>query len=273
MLDIILDILRDVGVTLPILFVVYIVIEILNKKLTSSPGVLTKMNALGPVLGAGLGAIPQCGFSSAASALYAMGFIAPYTLISVFLSTSDEAIPVMIAGGDPGIVKLVLVKILVAIIAGYILKFTVFRKVELEQAPELEFGNCGCNPNPLVQAVIHTIQTAVILLISMAIIEIGMYFLGMDRLSALLLNGSIFQPAICALLGLIPGCAISVFLTELFMQGTISFGAVIAGLSTGAGFGYIILFEEIRDWKKCFFVLLITYLCAAAAGTLIQLFS
>lgn len=273
MVDTLLDILRDIGVTLPILFVVYIIIETLNKKLASSPAILTKMNSIGPILGAGLGAIPQCGFSSAASALYAMGFIAPYTLIPIFLSTSDEAIPVLLSVGDPSIFKLILVKIIIAVIAGYILKFTIFRKIELEEAPELEFGNCDCNSNPLVQSIVHTLQTGLILLISMILIHLGIYFLGINRLSTLLLNGSIFQPAICALIGLIPGCAISVFLTQLFMQGTISFASVIAGLSTGAGFGYIILFEETQNRKKCFFIIFITYLCATAAGTLIQYFS
>lgn len=266
----------DVLKTVPLLLVVYALLYYIENRLTNTPTLLSRAAQFGPVVGALAGTIPQCGFSAAASALFCAGYLAPATLVSVFLATSDEAVPVLLAGGaSVGQVALLLaVKFAVAVIGGYLLKYTVFRRHRLEsdESVEVEMTACDCSAgSPVWSVVWHTLKTSFFLFAVMLVLDIIVHLIGEDVLASLLLSDTLFQPVLCAILGLVPSCAMSVLLSELFAAGTISFGALIAGLSTGAGFGYIVLFQDREGRRRALPVIAATLAVAVAAGMLIQL--
>ena len=267
----------DVLKTVPLLLLVYALLYYIENKLTNTPELLSRAAQFGPMVGALAGTIPQCGFSAAAAALFSAGYLAPATLVAVFLATSDEAVPVMLAGGASAgqVVQMLLFKFGIAVIGGYLLRCTVFRRHQpaTEEKLEIEMGACDCSAGSPVWSVIsHTLRTAFFLFAVMFVLNLVVHLIGEEVLASLLLSNSIFQPLLCAILGLIPSCAMSVLFSELFLSGTISFGAMIAGLSTGAGFGYIILFQEKEPRRRSLPVIAATLSVAVIGGTLVQLF-
>lgn len=266
----------DVLKTVPLLLLVYALLYYIDNRLTNTPALLSRAAQFGPVVGALAGTIPQCGFSAAAAALFSAGYLAPATLVAVFLATSDEAVPVMLAGGAsvPQVVLLLLVKFSIAVIGGYILRYTVFRSHRAHgEELEIEMSPCDCSAgSPVWSVVWHTVKTAFFLFAVLFLLNFAVHLIGEDVLASLLLSDSIFQPLLCAVLGLIPSCAMSVLLSELFVSGTISFGALVAGLSTGAGFGYIVLFEEKEGRRRALPVIAATLVVAVIGGTLVQVF-
>ena len=266
----------DVVKTIPLLLVVYALLYYIENRLTNTPALLSKAAQFGPVVGAFAGTIPQCGFSAAASALFSAGYLAPATLVAVFLATSDEAVPIMVTSGASigEIVLLLVLKFAIAVIGGYILRFTVFRKHRAagDDTLEIEMTSCDCSADSPVWSVIwHTLKTALFLFAVMLALNVIVHGIGEERLASIMLSDSIFQPLLCALLGLIPSCAMSVLFSELFVSGTISFGSLIAGLSTGAGFGYIVLFQEKAGRRRALPVIASTLVVAVIGGTLVQL--
>ena len=247
----------------------------IENRLTNTPELLSRAAQFGPVVGALAGSIPQCGFSAAASALFSAGFLAPATLVAVFLATSDEAVPIMLAGGASvqQVVLLLVVKFAIAVIGGYVLRCTVFRKHKAgtDGPLEIEMGDCGCETSPVANILSHTIKTTIFLFVVLFALNMVVHGIGEERVASLMLTNSIFQPLLCAVLGLIPSCAMSVLLSELFVGGTISFGALVAGLSTGAGFGYIVLLEEKEGRHRALPVIAATFATAVIGGTLVQL--
>lgn len=282
MLEVWMECLMDVVKTIPILFVVYLVICWLETRMDAVTRVVTSTEPIGPIIGALIGAIPQCGFSVGCSVLYCRGFLAPATLIAVYLSTSDEAIPVLLAGGESWqmILLLIVTKIIIAVVAGYLFYFLWFRKKwNPDEWPDDEIDmsevNAGCsccnNQTLLGAAVSRTANTVVFLVVTMLILNTVIHLIHEETLSSILLSGSIFQPVLCALIGLIPGCAVSVLLIELLTAGTISFGAAIAGLSAGAGFGFILLLREAPSRKIAWQIIGCTYIAAVIAGIVVDL--
>lgn len=269
--------------TLPILLAVYLLLEFLeSRRITERlAGTVEK---IGPAAGALVGCIPQCGFAAAASSMYSQKFLSAGTLIAVFLSTSDEALPILLASPDgwDKVVPLLAAKLVLAIGAGYLFQWTLFRKEtsvpgEASIQETIDHDCCGHHSHTpgkwaiLWQAVRRTLHIGVFLLVTSAVVELAVHGLGEDLLNKLLLNGSVFQPLLTALIGLIPGCAVSVILTQLFLAGNLSFGAAVAGLATGAGFGYLVLVKECRDWKAIGKIVGCTYLAAAIGGMVLQL--
>ena len=182
------------------------------------------------------------------------------------------------------VVWLILVKVAVAVAAGYLLKYTLFRSETLRVRTlgqhdcghdhDHAGGECGCcshHGSIFKSAVVHTLKITAFLAVTMFIINLVVEWIGEDNLEAVLLSGSVFQPILTALIGLIPGCATSVLLTQLLINGSISFGAAIAGLSAGTGFGYLVLFKECRNKKSAFKILVCTYLISVVAGMAIHL--
>lgn len=276
-LDAFLDVIKDCAISLPFLFGVYLLIEALERKSSLWAGKLFKnSDYYGPVLGSLLGLIPQCGFSAAMSNLYVSGVIGVGTLISVFLATSDEAVLIML--GNPGswnmIWQLLLTKLIIGIVFGYILNL-IFRKKEEKYIGDIcQDGHCGCEHSSgiVVPALIHTGKIALWLFgISFALnIIIGL--IGEDTLKVVLGGNLFIQPMITALFGLIPNCAVSVALTELYLAGSLSFASTVAGLATGAGLGLIVLFKSDRNKKECIKITALLYVCAAISGLVLNLF-
>lgn len=274
MFDVLADSCLDILKTVPILLAAYALTHILETRMRAAPLLPEKMRRLGPCFGALAGLIPQCGLSAAAVTLYNSGYLTPQVLVAVFISTSDEAIPLLLASPEAGrnILLLISCKIALAVTGGYLLGCTLFRgcKVRRGRVSVATGTHSSCSASPVRAVLRRTARTAVFLLVTMLAIHLAAYRAGEDALSSLLLSGSALQPALCALIGLIPGCAISVLLTGLFLRGTISFGSAIAGLSAGAGFGYVLLLQNRAGRHKALRVIAATYLVAAIGGTLLQ---
>lgn len=268
--------LEDVIKSAPILLVVYAVLYWLEHKMRAAPALLEKTQKVGPVIGGLAGSVPQCGFSAAASALFAEGFLHPATLVAVFLATSDEAVPLLLAGGLAQETLLLLItKLVLAIVGGYLLQWTIFRNGLRQAAPvKMDVSHHGdhcCGPSVVSTIVWRTVHTCLFLLGIMIVINLAVELVGEDTIGSLLLGGSLLQPVLCACIGLIPSCAISVLLSELYMSGAISFGGLIAGLSTGAGFGYMILLREKSSRGRALPVIFATWVLAVLGGMACQL--
>ena len=276
--DVLLDAFKDTLITLPFLFGVYLLIEYIEHKSSDKLGnALRKMGPFGSAGGAVIGAIPQCGFSVAASNLYAGRLISMGTLIAVYISTSDEAIPLII--GEPKAVpmlwKLILIKVGIAMAAGMVVDLAIklFGKKQ-EQEPFKELcADCDCEHHSILHSALHhTLHIIFFILIINILLGGIMEFAGKQTVEKLMMTDSWVQPVIAAFIGFIPNCAASAVLTKLYIGGVVSFGALIAGLCTGAGVGLMVLFRTNKNYKQNFAIMGILYVVAVASGLIIQLF-
>ncbi len=284
MLDLITDTLIDSLKILPFLFISYLIIEFIEHKSSKKiKNTLSKSGKFGPIIGGVLGIIPQCGFSVTASTLYASRVITLGTLIAVFLTTSDEAIPVLLSTpGSFGILlKIILFKLVIGIICGFIIDL-VYRK---KHTPKDEFknttehihtmcSNCNCKTEGILKPTLkHTFNVFIFIIIFNFLLNLIIFLIGEENLSKVLMSGSIFQPLITSLIGMIPNCASSVVLTELFLAGKISFASIISGLSCGSGLGIAILFKENKNIKENIRILILIYFIAVFFGFLLEIFN
>lgn len=274
-LDAFIDALFDALRTLPFLLAAFAVMEILEKhqdKLIDH--VFAGIGRRGPLIGAVMGLVPQCGFSAAMSNLYAGGVITLGTLIAVFLSTSDEAVLIMMSDANAAhmIIPLLVTKLIIAIVFGCIIDCIIKKPDAHEHIHELCI-DCGCHNQKgiLKPVLIHTGRVFGWLLIIGFVLNIVMEGIGQERLAEVLGANSIFQPFVTALIGLIPNCAVSVMFTKLYMAGTLSFASAIAGLSSGAGIGLIVLCRMNKDKKDTVRVIAVLYICAVLAGIILWL--
>ena len=276
--DVLKDAFIDTLITLPFLFGVYLLIEYIEHKSSDKLGkALRKMGPFGSVGGAAIGAIPQCGFSVAASNLYAGRLISMGTLIAVYISTSDEAIPLMIKDPSfaPQILKLILIKIGIAVAAGILVDVAIKLFVHKKQdEPFKELcADCDCEHHGIFHSALHhTLHIIIIILIVNIVLGCVMEFAGEQTVVKLMMTDSWAQPVVAALVGFIPNCAASAVLTDLYMSGVVSFGALIAGLCTGAGVGLMVLFKTNKNYKQNFAIMGVLYAVAVASGLIIQLF-
>lgn len=275
LVDAVMDTTFDCLKMLPFLFVAFILIEALEHYSSDfTAKALAKVGRAGPVVGAVAGCVPQCGFSVMAANLYAGGIISVGTLLSVFIATSDEAILIIMSNPERirevGI--LLAAKVIIAVTAGYIID--IFFQNQL--ATVKESGNlckdCGCDEEDAgiwKPAWHHTIRIFIYLFIFTGILNLCIEIFGIEQLSKFLLGNTIFQPVIAAIIGLIPNCAASVILTQLYLNGAISFASVIAGLCTGAGIGLVVLFKMNRNKRENLKIVGVLFLVAVAAGMII----
>jgi hypothetical protein len=202
------------------------------------------------------------------------------TLIAVFISTSDEAIPVILAnsGSLDTVLKLIAVKIVIAVIAGLIADKVFYKFFEDESRADgsrqqVRFHECHDGHTEILRSALsHTVHIYFFIVITMLMMNVAIYFIGEENLSRVLLSDSILQPAVAALIGFIPNCASSIIITQLYLSGSLSFGSAIAGLSTGAGVGLIVLLKDNKNMKKNLKILFYIYIISFAAGSLIQAF-
>lgn len=283
--DWLVDALKDSFHMLPFLFFIFVVIELIEYFYSNKMTQLAKYSSkAGPLAGSLAASFPQCGFSVIASTLYTKRLITKGTLLAVYLSTSDEAIPVIMS--EPSklhlVVPILLTKIAIAVIAGYLIDFVLDQtKSKTEDTVEFdtddEQGCCNHHINKprkrdlIYHPLMHTLNVFIfILLITIAlnyfIFKIG----GEENLQQYFLHDSVFQPVITAIAGLIPNCAISIAITLMYLKGAIGFGSVIAGLSSSAGLGVLVLFKKNSSLKDTFKILLILLFVSIFAGILIQ---
>ncbi len=274
--DSVLDTLK----TLPFLFIAFLLIEFLEHKAQDKvKHIFTRAGVFGPLVGTALGCVPQCGFSVMSANLYSSGVVGLATLVSVFLATSDEAV-ILLATAPNGaneIIRLLITKIAIALIFGYLIYFIeskMHRHSHHHSHDLCEHDHCGCHEHGgvLRPALIHTVKVFGFLLLFTVIIDLAVALIGTDKLSTMLLSKSVFQPFLSALMGFVPNCASSVLLTSLYIEGTLSFGSLVAGLCTNAGAGLLILFRDKSKIKENIKIVAILYACSAISGILLHLF-
>ncbi len=274
--DVLMDAAMDSVRMLPFLFAAFCLLEAMEKHAGNfSQRVLTGIRGAGPVLGAVLGCVPQCGFSVLAANLFSGGMISAGTLLAVFLSTSDEAILMIL--GQPesaGVVgRLLLTKVLIAVAAGYLVDLCFPKlfagKKEIHDLCEKDSCGCGHSHGVLLPAWNHTIRLFVYILAFSACLNLILEVAGIGKVESLFWSGSIFQPVLTALIGFIPNCAASVLLTELYMKGVISFAAAVAGLCTSAGVGLVVLWRVNRDQKENLKLMGVLYAVAVVSGIML----
>ncbi len=290
MLDIIKDTVLDSVKLLPFLFITYLLMEYIEHKMgNKSKKIIKKSDKFGPFFGSVLGIFPQCGFSVSATNLYAARVITLGTLIAVYLSTSDEMLPIFISESVSPIIilKILGVKLLIGIIAGFlvdfVIRFTRKKKVdnknidnEIYEEDEIkdicEEEHCHCNEFGIFKSALkHTLNIFLFILLVTFIINIIVYFVGEDNISKLLLNKPILSPVISALIGLIPNCAASVILTNMYLQNVISASSLIAGLLTGAGVGLAVLFKTNKGLKNNVKIVFLLYMIGVVSGVILEL--
>ncbi len=273
-LDVICDTLIDGVRILPFLFLAYLAMECLEHWTGGKmQAVVRKSGKAGPALGGILGIFPQCGFSAAAANLYAGRIITMGTLIAVFLSTSDEMLPIMISEnvGFSLIGRLLLVKVLFAIAAGFLVD-ALFRKKEEPQIEHLcERQHCHCERGIWRSAFSHTWRIFLYIIVVSLILNFLIALIGEETLAAFVLNKPALSLFVAALVGMIPNCASSVILTQLYLSGVLGAGALMAGLLSGSGVGFLVLLRVNEDRKENLRIFGLLYAFGVAAGALIQL--
>lgn len=273
-LDVIIDSFVDSIKLLPFLFLTYLVMEYLEHRAGEKmQDIIRRSGKAGPAIGGLLGIFPQCGFSAAASNLYAGGIISLGTLMAVFLSTSDEMLPIMISenAGLSMMAKILAVKVVFAVLAGFGIDFVYRRKEENMQIEHLcERHHCHCERGIWRSALHHTVEIFLyILLISLAL-NLVISLIGEEALGTLILNRPVAGVLIAGLVGMIPNCAASVIVTKLYLDGVLGAGALIAGLLSGTGVGYLVLLRVNDNRRENFRILLLLYIIGVVAGIIIE---
>ncbi len=255
---------------LPFLFLVYLLVEYLeHENNTLMHGIFTKSKKLGPLLGAIFGTVPQCGFSVIAAELFSKNAISLGTLVAIFIATSDEAIPLMLAHPDKigDLAKFILIKFVIAVISGFVIDFFVRKKTADTccSGHHHVHGNCeSCEGGILKSALVHSAKIflyifAVNLILTAAseVISPFMQFISQNK---------VLQSMTASLFGIIPNCAASVVLTELYIAGKLTLSALIGGLCAGAGVGLVVLFKQNKNLKQNLSILALIYAIGVVCG-------
>lgn len=306
MLDVVLDTLLDGIKLLPFLFITYLLMEFLEHRADKKSRIaISKAGRFGPVIGGVLGAVPQCGFSAAASNLYAGRVITPGTLIAIFLSTSDEMLPIFISEQTPAgfIVKVLLLKAGLGIVFGLAVDFVLYnllkkkrQNINICHLCAKEHCHCNhehCNDDTdiqikapgatgekeeeenegiLVPAIKHSVQIFAFILILSFVLNVVLHFVGEENLKTLVIGKPVISELITGIIGLIPNCAASVVITELYLEGIITFGAMMSGLLVGAGVGILILFRINDRLKENIAIVGALYAIGVVSGCIMELF-
>ena len=260
------------------LFLTYLLMEFIEHKASDKTArLMHRAGALGPVIGGALGAIPQCGFSAAAANLYTGRVITLGTIIAVFISTSDEMLPILLSGDVEitRILSIIVYKIIAGIIAGLavdlVLRLLGRRREEINIDEICEGDECHCERGIFYSALHHTLTVSLLILAVTLVINTAVFFFGEDAISRYAFDIPVLSHVTAALLGLVPGCATSVALTKLGISGFITSGAMISGLSSGAGVGLIVLFRMNRRVKDNLLIALLLVALGTVFGLVADL--
>ncbi len=301
MQKIFLDAFIDTARMIPLLLAIYIAIELVEYKFGRKiREKVQKSGSAGPLVGSLSGIFPQCGFSVVATALYSQKLLTIGTLLAVYLSTSDEAIPVILSQPDRSyvILPIILTKVFIAVLAGYVIDFS-FRKINRKTLAHIdayakgqdekghsheslsdEQACCGhsmdssgkkFNPREIFfHPVKHTLKIFLFVFIVSFLINFAVFKIGDAELGNIFSRYGFFQPFLAALIGLIPNCAASVAITELYLKGVITYGSVIAGLCASGGLGLLVLFKEEKNKKNVFLIVSLLFSISVIAGLAVQ---
>lgn len=274
----------DTLMLLPFLFLTYLVMEWMEHKMgDGTRHIIEKAGKFGPALGGLLGAAPQCGFSSAAASLYAGRVISLGTLFAVFLSTSDEMLAVAISHipdgsvSVGGILKILGAKVLMGMFWGFLIDLVLPKKHACHEKEHDHIGemcehhHCGCEKGIVRSSIIHTLEVALFIFVLSFALDLVVHGVGEEALARFLSSAGVLTTLVSPLVGLIPNCAASIIITELYIGGVLSVGALYGGLLTGAGVGILVLFRTNRPFKENLLVALGLYGIGAISGILIDL--
>ena len=277
----VLHTLIDTAKVVPFLFLTYLLMEFLEHKAGGAPERwLRTSGKIGPLVGGALGVLPQCGFSAAATGFYTGRMITTGTLIAVYLSTSDEMLPILLSSGAPlpTVLKLLATKLIIGVAAGFAIDGItrlIVRATGKEQEPQIEElcerENCDCGDRFVLSALKHTAYITIFLLIFTFALTLGIELIGEENIQSVVLDRPVLGSLLAGLVGLIPNCASSVALTSLFVDGVLSSGALLSGLMVNAGVGLAILFRNNRPLRDSLRVVAILFGISVVCGILIDL--
>ena len=284
-LDSLLDGLKDGAWSLPVLFVAYLLMELLERSQKLNEEILHGYShKAGPLLGGLLGVVPQCGISGAAATLFSTGSVTVGTMLAVFFATSDEMLPIMlssVADGDirlSSILLIVLGKAALGVALGYLADLLLTKYIRSQKNIHgfCEREHCACDEEEgsvFVSALKHTLKIAVMLIAVNVVLNFVLGMIGVERLSGSVLNRPFIREILLALVGLIPNCSVSVVITESYLSGLIGLGGLFAGLLSNAGIGLLVLFRTNKNLKENLVITSTLYGLSAAAGIVITLVS
>ena len=277
MKEILVDTLLDSVKLLPFLFLAFFIIEFIEHKFSKeAKKIVGKSGKFGPLVGSLLGLFPQCGFSVMATNLYTTRIITLGTLIAIYLSTSDEMLAIMLSNNTDisVILQLLGIKFFVGMFFGFLIDF-VLRKSTKNQKLDYHLckeDHCHCKDGLLLSSLKHTLNTILFIMVATFLLNLVIYYVGEDSISKVFLKDSLLAPFIASVVGLIPNCASSVVITQLYLDGAISFGTTVAGLLTGSGVALLVLFKSNKNLKENLTILFTVYGIGAGVGVVIELF-
>lgn len=254
---------------MPFLFISFIIMELIEHKFNNKKK-LIKINKFGPLAGATFGLIPQCGFSVVASTFYSARVITLGTLLSIYLATSDEMLPILIANKiDVSIIiKILFVKFILGLFFGVLIDIIYKTKLSNDKINDMcDDEGCHCDDGIVKSSLIHTMKILGFILIVNIVLN---FVVDIDYLSNIAGNNKIISPIITSIIGLIPNCASSILITELYIEKIISFGSCISGLLTGSGLGLLILFKQNKNFKENILILLILVIFSSICGIILN---
>lgn len=287
-MEVLLDALKDTLIVFPFILLIYMLIELLENGTTAAKSRRALQGPLAPLIGSATGIIPQCGFSVMAAKLYDSGLIRTGTIMAVFLATSDEALIILLvnsplsAQAAQSILPLILIKLLVAVSAGYLINLIIPDK-HAEVQPlysrdgEITSYSCGHDHAGkssvrlyIVEPLLHALKVTAFILIVNLVLGFIIAEVGEETIANGLIGGAYIQPFITAAVGLIPNCASSTVITETFVKGGITFGSCIAGLCTNAGLGLVVLLKNTKKLKRNILLIASMYAISVLVGIVIN---
>lgn len=283
-LHIILHSLKDSALVLPFLFLTYVLIEFIQRKANFFKDGKFLTGKLSPLYGGALGLFPQCGFSVMSAKLYESGLIKGGTLLAVFIATSDEAFALLLSSGNfLTLITLLLLKFVLAIIVGFSVNAFIKRTLPIRYKGTYNIKHedycrqCGNSQNAtkiqafLLYPLLHALKTfAFVLLVNFAF-SILIHLIGEDNIVSFMETNALLQPVVCSLIGLIPNCASSILITQLYVNKGILFGSMFAGLSANAGIGLAIILKSRSKIKTSLILIGILYAVSVVSGALLNL--
>lgn len=280
MLDAIFEAAIDSIKLLPFLFITYLLMELLeNKAGEKTIKMIKKSGKIGPILGGILGIVPQCGFSAAAANLYAGRVITIGSLIAIFLSTSDEMLPILISEAAPIeiIIAILLIKLLIGIVVGILIDIILRKKIKDKQDDIhihqiCQDEHCHCEEEGIIKSSVkHTLHIFIYILLISLIINVLIYFIGEENITHIAINIPVLGNLVASIIGVIPNCASSVILTQLYLQNIIPLGCLISGLLVNSGIGMLVLFKVNKNQKENIAILSILLIIGVISGIVIDL--
>lgn len=266
---------------IPFLFLTYLLMEYLEHRSgDTAEHVLKRSGQFGSLIGSALGLLPQCGFSSAASGLYGARIISLGTTVAVFLSTSDEMIPIFISHNVrlDVILKILLVKFIIALIAGTsvdLILNAIYRKKSIKPVSKIEEfcerEDCHCHHGIFKPALIHTLKIGAFIFVFTLALNLLIHGVGEENIAALILNRPFLANILSALVGLVPNCASSIIISELYVDGILTAGTMLSGLLANSGVALAVLFRTNRPKKNNILIVLMLFVISVISGLIIDI--